>query len=240
MKKPMSRLKKIVLIGTGSLVLSVAAFIGFVGYLHTPEGRQLPIAQTLLTALGYKCPVTEVTAAQLTQLRKQAFALGPQSAQMAPQKWAFGFALGLTKPADVLAWAQRKQITCTERVKGYFYVECKDVAAELIGGRAERGSISELTFSFDENSKLISINLLRDGLDAAQASTILRELNGRLVGILGKPSRTSGDFSAENLQARYSGAGLDFKFKDYVASISAAHLPSGVSLYERYMTTVLD
>ena len=124
----------------GSLVL-----LG--GVLH------MPFARGLLMRIG-GCPMaSEVSPAELDRVHQGALAQDRGEA-LAPAKPAFGFDLGKTTRADVIAWAAREGARC-QKDRGN-EIRCDRVPASAVGTAAE-GTLASLSFGFNAQGRVVDM-----------------------------------------------------------------------------------
>lgn len=208
---------------------SLAGLTLLIGLLHTPLGRPL------LARLGVGCPVQ--ASPEETERARLESARATQGTETSPAQPALGFVLDQMTSADVLAWAERHHVDCSEQRSGTL-LNCNSVPESALGGRGG-GSVDELQLVFSPTSKrLVNIATTQYGLKAsdalAQMSAVVRGLQGQL----GKPTRELGVRTADYLEsAPYKTALVRYRFKDYQADVTATNLPGkGTMLREHYMS----
>lgn len=210
-------------------VVSVLGFLILVGgLLHTPAGRPL------LARLGVGCPVKaspeDIEAARRSSARSQ------RGSETAASRPALGFALDSMTVSDVKAWADQKQVSCQDIRPGL--VRCTDVPVlAVVGGSGPVMERLDLGFSLS-SGRLVNISAWRTGLTGSAAARQLEAVAVSLRGQLGNPTRAAGSRSAEYLAAGpLHTAIVEYRFKDYIADVSATNIPGrGVSLREHYMS----
>lgn len=225
------------LLGIACAVLLVTAGIGV---LH------LPVARPLLSWIGFGCPVRaapeEVEAARLASGR------AIRGDTPSPARPALGFSLDQMTRAEVDAWVTRQGLACEELQRGTV-LKCSAVRAsalpELRASASTRppvgaeGAIDDLTFGFEPSGlRLVTVTTLRNQLDAPGAASLLREITGGLDRSLG-PGRAVGEPTAAHLSAgRMSTALVEYRFHDYLASVTATSFGDRVVLREHYMSVM--
>ena len=211
-------------------IYSASAIAGLIlvgGFLHTKAGRPL------LAHLGVGCPMKaspeSVEAARLDSARLQR---GTEAAASRP---ALGFALDTMSLSDVKAWADRKNVSCEDKRVGF--LQCTDVPLAALGSTGP--NITKLDFGFSPTTeRLVNITAWRDRLSgdvaAAQMSAVAASMRERL----GEPTREAGSRTASYLAAgAMHTAVVSYRFKDYIADVSATNIPGrGLTLREHYMS----
>jgi hypothetical protein len=215
------------LIGASAVGLS----IGAIGVAHAP------FARSLLMRMG-GCPMA---GARMTTVESEAarhMALGVDHGSVpAPARPALGFALDITTPVDVRAWARRERVDCDEVRVGL--IKCTNVRPGALGLPAADGKIDELSLEFNGHEHLVNTTTYREHLNPASAASAARSIVGSLRDRLGPAARSGGDFDA----AQFSEAGarsistVTYRFTDYLADITAMNAPSGgPAIREHYMS----
>lgn len=200
-----------------------------VGLLHTPLGRPL------LARLGVGCPV-QASPADTERARLES-ARATQGTEASPAQPALGFVLDRMTSTDVLAWADRNHVDCSEQRSGSL-LSCKDVPARALGARGA-GKVDELQLVFSPTSKrLVNIATAQYGLEAKDAAAQMSAVVSGLESQLGKPTREAGQRTADYLDsAPYKTALVRYRFSDYQADVTATNLPGkGTMLREHYMS----
>lgn len=217
-------------LGVGAGVL---AALGAIGWMHTPSGLRM------LAALGVPCPVNSVAVERVAALR--AAGVAPLKALApAPARPALaGLALDRTTEPDAAALLARAHAQCESQVRGYRYLRCRgvDASALALAGPA----VSELWLSFNGAGRLVGIDVYRRGMAPADVSAVWTDAATRLRATLGAPQVAFGDPSPAVLAATpIQTARVQYRYADYVATVTASHLPgSGLSVREQYMSTAL-
>jgi hypothetical protein len=226
--KPAGRWHARRLLAIAGLTLGGLVVLG--GLLH------LPVARPLLARLGSLCPVRTVSAAEVAAVRGPALA-ALRGEAVAKSRPALGLRLDATTADDVRGWAEHHGVSCLAPKKAPHALACTDVPPEALGLPAAHGLVPDVALAFDAEGVLVAVDALRRGLsprDAAQAGTALV---GRLSAELGAPSERSGDWTAEHLGGPLHTSIVRFRFRDYVATVTATHMPgSGVILREQYLS----
>lgn len=208
--------------------VSVAAGLTLVaGLLHTKAARPL------LARLGVGCPMKAspevVEAARLNSARTQR---GTEAAASRP---ALGFALDTMTLSDVKAWAEKKNVSCEDKRVGF--LQCVDVPLAALGSTGT--TISKLDFGFSPTTeRLVNITAWRDRLSGSVAVAQMDAVVSSMREQLGAPTREAGARSAAFLAAGpMHTAIVSYRFKDYIADVSATNIPGrGLTLREHYMS----
>lgn len=216
-------------------IASAAALLvlGAGGALHTRAGMRA------LAALGVPCPVRTVTAEQVGRTRAAGVAAVRGTAPAPARPSIAGLALDATTVDEARALLARADARCEEQVRGYRYLRCRGVDA---GALALAGPpVSELWLSFDPAGRLIAVDVYRRGMQPGDVRTVWADAAGRLRGALGAPSLVLGDPAPEVLtSAAVQTARVQYRYADYVATVTAAHLPqTGLSVREQYLSARL-
>jgi hypothetical protein len=210
--------------------LALGGIVVLGGVLH------LPAARPLLARLGAPCPVRTVSAAEVDAARGPALAAlrGEAKAKSRP---ALGLRLDATTAGDVAAWAKANRLSCVAPRKAPDTLSCTDVPAEALGLPASHGRVPDVALAFDARGVLVAVDALRRGLSPREAAEAGTALVGRLSAELGAPSERAGDWTAEHLGGPLHTSIVRFRFRDYVATVTATHLPgTGVILREQYLS----
>jgi hypothetical protein len=217
---------------TAAKVGAVAgAIVALVGVLHAP------FARGLLLRIG-GCPMAgaRMTPVEMDAARRIAVAADPATA-MAGARPALGFALDESSAADVDAWARRVGASCRDVHPGL--VKCESVPAAALGRADVEGRIDELAIGFDRRGHVVNVTTLRTHLGAEQASRSADDIVASLQRALGAASRTGGTFAKDQLAkaGAASAAAVSYRYRDYVADVTALNLGSdGLVLREHYMS----
>jgi hypothetical protein len=222
-RRPVRRL----LAATG---LALGGLVVLVGLLH------LPVARPLLARLGALCPVRTVSAAEVDAARGPALvALRGEAA--APSRPALGLRLDGTTDAQAREWARRNAVACVAPPRAAHTLRCTDVPPEALGLPASRGRVPDVALGFDATGVLVAVDALQNGLSPRAAADAGAALVARLSAELGVPGERAGDWTAAHLDGPLRTSIVRFRFRDYVATVTATHLPgSGVILREQYLS----
>jgi hypothetical protein len=226
-KQPPSRRKRLAVRTAATLGGTVA----FIGALHAP------FARGLLMRIG-GCPTASahMTSVEMDSARRVAVA-SDRATEAASTRPALGFTLDTTSESDVRAWAAREHASCEDVHPGL--MKCADVPARALGRAEVEGTIDELALGFDRRGRLVNLTTLRSHLSPDQASRSAKDIATSLYGSLGVATRSAGSFTTEHLQkpGAASLGSLSYRYRDYVADVTALNLPSeGLALREHYMS----
>jgi len=209
-------------------VLSLLAALTLLGgFLHTKAGRPL------LASLGVGCPIKASPAA--IEAARNGSARSQRGSEAATSRPALGFALDRMTLADVKAWADSQHVSCEDVRVGL--LRCTDVPVVALGGSGPL--INRLDFGFTlADGRLVNISAWRNGLTGATAAAQMDAVVASMKESVGAPSREEGKRSAEYLAAGPLHTALvQYRFKDYIADVSATNIPGrGLSLREHYMS----
>ena len=226
MRRPRRTLHRTAIAGAaalGAATLAIAA-------LHHPSARPL------LARMGWACPSQQVSAAQVQAARDYGLAR-LRGARPAPERPALGFELERSSETAVRRWAERHRLRCSSRTRGLRSVECEAVPARALGVPDSEGSVDSLSFAFDAAGRVVAVDALRRDLGAQRASDSLRAASARLRQRLGIPTETLGEADAAHLAGGpFRTAFVRYRFRDYLATVAAVHLPGGgVAVREQYL-----
>jgi hypothetical protein len=219
-------------LGLGLAAGAIAA-LGAVGWMHTASGLRV------LAALGVPCPVNTVPVERVAALRQVGVAplraLAPAPARPAPA----GLVLDRTTEAEAAALLARVHGQCEGQVRGYRYLRCRGIDASALALAGP--PVSELWLSFNGADRLVGIDIYRRGMAPDDVRSVWSDAAARLRAVLGQPQVAFGDPSPEVLAATpIQTARVQYRYADYVATVTASHLPqSGLSVREQYMSTTL-
>ncbi len=211
--------------GIGAVAMLGTAFIGVA---HTPWGRpllQLPLLSFMAKQAG--CPVGSIEPAAFEKVRTQRLQgdVGNVAAKSHP---ALGFVLGETRRPDVDAWAQREQLECKPGFVASV-LECDNVTP------AGAPKIARLRLQFDEQTRLVSVDLFRNEGQAelvARFDQLSRELDdsvGPATTMVGTP--TLAHLKSSPLQTVLR----TYSYRNYVAKASLMNFGKrGLRLRETY------
>lgn len=220
------------------LAIGATALVGtaLVGWMHTPAARPW------LARLGVPCPIDTTSVAQVEAVRSQGLALwqqrdGGAARASAPSRPALGLVLDRTDTAEATRWLAAEGSRCERIDRGLPALRCRGVPAAALG--LDGPPVSELWLSFGASGRLIGVDVYRRGLAADDARGAWTHAVEALQQTLGAPTRAQGDASPEALQtAALKTAQVEYRYADYVATVTAAHLPqAGLAVRERYLST---
>lgn len=201
----------------------------FVGFLHTKAGRPL------LARLGVGCPVkASPEAVEAARLNSARLSRGVETAASRP---ALGFALDTATLSDVKAWADKKNVSCDELRAGL--LRCNDVPVATLGAGFTGPVINQLDFGFAPATEhLVNISAWRRGMTGAAAAAQMNAVVASMKEQLGAPTSEAGSPTARYLASgAMHTAVVSYRFKDYIADISASNVPgAGLMLREHYMS----
>jgi hypothetical protein len=182
------------------------------GAMHTKYGRPL------WKMIGVSCPIDSVTPDQVEATRQRGLDR-LRGNQLAP-----------TRPA----------LDCRTEVKGMHYVKCINVLPARIGQPFSQPLIDEVALAFNPAGKLIAVDTWRTRLTGDEASTVFERLTASLQEELGAPTSTLGEATPAYLEGGLLHlASKDFRFSNYVASVSATNLAEkGIAVREQYQSAV--
>jgi hypothetical protein len=195
-----------------------------------------PYARPLLARMGRVCPTQQVSAADVQAARDYGLAR-LQGAHPAPERPALGFELQRSSETAVLRWAERHRLRCRSETRGLRSLECEDVPPVALGVPDSEGRVDSLTLAFDAEGRVVAVDALRRKLEAHRASDALRAAGTRLAERLGRPTETLGESDAVYLSGGpFRTAFVRYRFRDYVATVAAVHLPDeGLAVREQYL-----
>lgn len=195
--------------------------------LHTKAGRPL------LARLGVGCPIQaspeSIEAARSESARVQ------RGSEVAASRPALGFVLGQMTLTEVKAWAERAHVECGLVRAGL--LRCRNVPRAALGGRGAEVNRLDLGFLLG-SERLVNISAWRSGLSGPVAAAELDAVVARLEQQVGAPTREAGRRSAEYLAAGPLHTALvEYRFRDYIADVSATNIPGrGLMMREHYMS----
>jgi hypothetical protein len=210
----------------------VASVVLAIGMLH------MPFARPLLMRLG-GCPMAGVrmTAKEMENARHMA-AASRRGGASSPARPALGFVLDATTVSEVREWAKRAGVRCQNPHPGL--VVCTDVPARAVGMAESDEKLDEIAFGFSEQDRLVNATTMRTHLSPQSAEWTSREILSSLASHLGPAHKTVGTFGAAQLRLEPAASSIStalYRYKDYVADVSAMNLPgSGLLIREHYMS----
>jgi hypothetical protein len=219
--------KKAVAVAVGSL----GGVIAVVGLLHAPIVRPLLMRAGGCPMAGAKLSPSQAEVARKVAIREE------RGSAPAPARPALVFALDATSMHDARTWASRRHVHCEEPRAAL--IHCEHVPAQAIEASSSQESEADLSLEFDIHDRLVSVTTFRTHLTPGGAARTASEIAASLTASLGPPTKAAGAFEAESLSrpAAYSVAVRSYRFADYIADVTAIHLPTtGVALREHYMS----
>jgi hypothetical protein len=215
------------LVRAGATIAAISASVtAAIGALHLPALRPL----LALVAKTAGCPVDlkggDPVALERFRVEQLKQRVGDTEARSAP---ALGFELGVSTRADVLAWLGSEADRCESVAQG------SALTCEAVKPPGEPG-IDSLYVRFDAGSKLVALDLFRAGDSAHGALAHFARVDRTLGELVGPRTDTRGELHAQYLAAgRYRRVASEFRYKSYVASLSAMNFGSrGVRVRETY------
>jgi hypothetical protein len=203
------------------------AFVGVMGFLHTPYGRPL------MRRLGMSCPAMKVSPAQAEAVRLRAVA-SLRTASPSPARPALGQALDVSRAIDVNAWTRAHGLACVEEARPSHAIRC----AGLLGQPApdpKAAPSDQIVFSFAPDGRLVSVDRLRSRLTAPEASRLFSQAAGELTATLGPGGQMIGDATPAYLAGgSMHTARLQYRYSDYLATITAMNISGRVVMHEQY------
>ena len=218
-----------VMAGAGAALL----VLGVGGAMHTRAGLRA------LAALGVPCPVDRVAAAQVDHVRRAGLA-GLRGDTPAPVRPAVaGLLLDMTTEAQAQALLASAHAECEVQARGYRHLRCRGVDAAALGLAGP--PVSEMWLSFGPAGRLVGVDVYRRGMRPDDVRAVWSDAAGRLRAALGAPGLAVGDPAPDVLAASpIQTARVQYRYADYVATVTAAHLPqTGLSVREQYLSARL-
>jgi hypothetical protein len=198
---------------------AAAAFVAVMGFLHTSAGRPF------MRRLGMSCPARAVSPEAAEGLRMRGVR-GLRGATPAPARPALGWQLDGARLADVQSWAAARGGTCTVRARPSALLTCRQTSAA--------GPNDEVTFGFAPDGRLVSVSRLRSGLPGTTAAGLFQDLRQTLSPQLGDGTQAGEATAAALVAGPLHTARLQYRFSDYLATVTAMNLPAGIALREQY------
>jgi hypothetical protein len=222
-------LKRALIRTTLGLAAFSAAATAVIGAAHTPWGRpllKLPLLSALASHAG--CPVGAIEPAAFERVRatKLKSEVGGDAARQHP---ALVFTLGETRRTDVERWTKTQNAACKAGFVASV-LECSDVAAP------GAPTIAKLRLQFDEQERLVSVDLFRStGSPEALVGRFV-ELGRQLDERVGPATSSVGTPSlAFVTQAPLQTVVRQYNYRDYVAKATLLNFGKrGLRLREQY------
>lgn len=200
-----------------------------IGVAHTPWGRpllKLPLLSAMASRAG--CPVGTIEPAAFENVRRTRLQgdVGNQPAKKHP---ALAFTLGTTRRADVERWVGEQNASCKPG-QVTSVLECSDVAVN------DAPLITRLRLQFDEQERLVSVDLFRN---ASQAEALVRrfvELGGELDESVGPATSQVGSPTVAFLKrSPFQTVARQYNYRDYVAKATLVNFGKrGLRLREQF------
>jgi hypothetical protein len=206
------------------------AFVGVMGFLHTPAGRPF------MKRLGMSCPARKVTPAQAEALRMRGVGALRGTAE-APARPALGLSLDTARASDVAAWAKAHGLGCAAKDRPSATYTCTSVPASALSSAAGDGVIDQIVFAFAPDGRLVSVDSLRRTLTAPDAARLFGRIEDDLAAKLGSDGVRVGDPTPAYLGGgAMRTARVQYRFADYLATVTAMNLSGRVALREQYQS----
>jgi hypothetical protein len=200
-----------------------------IGVAHTPWGRpllELPLLSAMASRAG--CPVGTIEAPEFERVRRVKLQgeVGKDSAKARP---ALAFTLGEARRADVERWAKARQADCkTGQVASV--LECSEV-------RVDAGpTITRLRLQFDEQDRLVSVDLFRSAAPDEALVTRFSGLADELERTVGPATTVVGEPTVAVMRSSpFQTVVRQYSYRDYVAKATLLNLGKrGLKLREQY------
>jgi hypothetical protein len=187
---------------------------------------------------GALCPLgyTAGGAAETPEVRRarHAAARGDSPAQSRP---ALGFALDVTRAADLERWGASHGVRCTPR-RGGTAVECADVPGGLLPGAGDL-ALTSVWFQLGQRGTLEAIRTVRRDSDVGAVASAFEARERTLTAQAGTPARRDGSAAPDVLaNGMLRQALVEYRFTDYRAVVRATNMGDGYVLTEEYATLV--
>jgi hypothetical protein len=207
-----------------------AALFGLIGFAHTEAGR--PLLNALRGAPG--CPVDlAALAPENVETARIAAVAKVRGSAIESSRRALGFTLGDTSKADVAAYLSGHGIAC-ESSRQDSVLRCASAPVEHSPSGAPR--VDDLHLQFDQNDKLVAVDLYREGTSSCAAVAWLNAMDDRLSREVGPITDKQGEASETFLEGgTLRRAANRYRYQGYVAEVSATRFGSrGVRVREQY------
>jgi hypothetical protein len=160
-----------------------------------------------------------------------------RGAPPAPARPALGLTLDRTRVADVQAWAAARYLACETRRGPSGVVTCTNVPMGALWPGRAAGQIDELAFAFASDGRLVAVDSLRRALSGTEASRLFDGIARDLAAALGSDGERAGSSAADDLAAApLRTARLQYRFYDYVATVTATNVDGRIDLREQYQS----
>lgn len=202
----------------------VALLVAVIGVAHTPFGRPL---LRYIPGMG-ACPLdaAPLTAEDRMRVRGDTLAaLGGQG--VATSRVALRFDLGTTARAEVEGWAAEHGLACAPGRK--LALRCTDVPSGALAGAVTEGvRFDELSFDFDLEGRLVTIEGSSHVADAQTAVDYVASRDASLRAALGAPSVMHGEADAKSVsRGPLSQISREFRRQDVRAKVVATNFGRG-------------
>lgn len=208
------------------------AFVAFSVLVHIPAGRKL-----LAPLFGESCPfpagqvsASDVEAARVSAVR------ATSGTMPAPSRWALGFELNRSRPADIQAWAARVGATCKDSREGAL-IKCLDVPSTAVPPGLPGPVVNEVVFAFEpKGMTLVNLTTYVHNAPEAVAALRMKGLRDHLRKVLG-PGEERGEFDEGYLsRGDMQTLVVTYRFADYQADLTASRMrPGQVIVREHYV-----
>jgi len=215
----------------------VAVLVGLsalaMGWLHTASARPW------LQALGMPCLAGTASAAQVNALRAQGIR-SLRGQEKAPARRALGLALDKTTLSQAAIWLGERGMNCDAIQRGLQWLRCRGGTASVLGLTGP--AISELWLSFAQDQTLASVDVYWRGLSPVQLPGLWQNATTGLAQALGTPGLAFGNPDPASLLAfSLQTARVQYRFSDYIATLTASNLPhAGLAFRRQFLSTKID
>jgi hypothetical protein len=206
-----------------------AAATAVIGVAHTPWGRpllKLPLLSAMASRAG--CPVGTIEPAAFEKVRstKLKSEVGSEPAKQHP---ALAFTLGESRRADVERWTKTQNAKCKAGLVASV-LECSDVAAPGVP------TIAKLRLQFDEQERLVSVDLFRSTGTAESLIGRFVELEQQLEQQVGPSTNSVGTPTLSYVtKTSLQTVVRQYSYRDYVAKATLLNFGKrGLRLREQY------
>ena len=211
------------------LVAVAGVATAVIGVAHTPWGRpllKLPLLSAMASRAG--CPVGAIEPAAFEKIRatKLQSEVGSEAAKQHP---ALAFTLGVARRMDVERWVDEQNASCKAGFVASV-LECSDVAAP------GAPKIAKLRLQFDEQERLVSVDLFRSaGTPEALVGRFV-ELEQQLDERVGPATSSVGTPTLAFVkQGPLQTVVRQYNYRDYVAKATLLNFGKrGLRLREQY------
>jgi hypothetical protein len=223
------KLKRALLRTALGLTAFCAVVTAVIGAAHTPWGwplLKLPLLSALASHAG--CPVGAIEPADFEKVRRTKLR-GDVGAEPARTHPALAFTLGESHRAEVERWTAEQNTTCKPGlVKSV--LECSDIAAR------DAPTITRLRLQFDEQERLVSVDLFRNGGEPEAAVRRFVQLGNQLDTSVGPATSQVGTPAVAFLKrSPFQTVARQYSYRDYVASVTLVNFGKrGLRLREQF------